>query len=139
MLSFPYAEGDLPQKLVRGCNCPVSLLLPRQNKKSTEKFSAKVWGSRKVAVPLHAGGDLPCPVSDSVSGFCPGTDQVRESMCHVPSARGTAAVSLSAFPGTARFASEQSAQHNCSFPTSLPYLVHVVPSWEEDGTPQRPG
>lgn len=54
MLSFPYAEGNLPQKLVRGCSCPMLLLLRRQ-KEILRKLQHKGLG---LSQSRCACGDL---------------------------------------------------------------------------------
>lgn len=80
MLSFPYAEGTLPQKLGRGCcHCPMSLLLPRQKeKKNPQKNLEQRFGAfHKVAPFLHAPGDLPGTVAGYIAGFWPGRIMVQ--------------------------------------------------------------
>lgn len=49
---------------------------------------------------------------------------VKERMCHIPGAHSKVALSLSVFPGTSCFASERSAQHDCSEYYSFPACSH---------------
>lgn len=56
MLSFPYAEGTLPQKLGRSCNHPHGVASAKA-KKNTHR---KMYG--KVALFLHGCRDLSCTV-----------------------------------------------------------------------------
>lgn len=98
MLSFPYAEGTLPQKLGRSCNHPHGAASAKEKKKCTEKCMAKALTKQRgwLQGPL-----LLCP-RPCVGLWLHSNAGRGQGVCpHVPGAGSKAVLSSWVFPVSA--------------------------------------